>query len=372
MSNPQKHISDLLRAADKEIKNENLHQAMAYINKIYELEPRNVYAKAYRERIISLFEAQGMARKDAELKATNIQAADIPASGVVTPTPPLVQAKEPAPVQQTNTAPAAQQTQSIKKPEPKIVQQVQQSHSKQVERNLQKIQRTAASSEAYRTLLMDIWKDGAISTDEQHRIDSMRDTFAITQEEHIAFEKEVRIASYMNAVREDWKKGITDFEPIRKKFKITDQEQIAIEPKVFQLIQSLKSNGSVLILDDEKPFLEIVKGILSEAGYYCFTAMTGEEGLHLLETMTPDIVVCDINFSKPHMSGFAFYEKFRAIDKFLTTPFIFLSGLDQDVLIRTGKKLGADDYLLKPVDTELLLATIEGKLRRSRELKRAI
>ena len=54
------------------------------------------------------------------------------------------------------------------------------------------------------------------------------------------------------------------------------------------------------------------------------------------------------------------------------TPFIFLSALDQDVLIRTGKKLGADDYITKPIDTEMLLATIEGKLRRSRELRRIL
>jgi PleD family two-component response regulator len=219
---------------------------------------------------------------------------------------------------------------------------------------------------------LEIWKDGAISAEEQTRIDSMRETFAITPEEHAAFEKEVRQTSYFNAIRDEWKRGITDFEVQRKKFQISDQEQIALEPKVFQLIQSLQSNGSVLVLDDEEPFLRIVKGVIEEGGYYCFTATTGEEGLRLLESMTPDIVICDINFSKPNMSGFAFYEKFRSLDKFLATPFIFLSGLDQDVLVRTGKKLGADDYLFKPIDTEMLLATIEGKLRRSRELKRVM
>lgn len=372
MINQQRHMGDLLRYADKEIKNANLDLAMAYIKKVYEIEPKNVYAKAYRERIISLYEAQGMARKDAELKVTNIQSADIPAtsvenntSSVQQVTPPVQKKLEPVPV-----VPPPVQTE--KKQEPKIVQQVQQAQTKKIEQKIQTIQRSAAASEAYRTLLMDIWKDGAISADEQQRIDSMRDTFAITLEEHVIFENEVRVATYLTSIRDEWKRGVTNFEHVRTKFKITDQEHIAIEPKVFQLLQSLKSNGSVLLLDDEKPFLDILKGVLTEAGYYCFTAATGEEGLHLLETMTPDIIVCDINFSKPNMSGFAFYEKFRSIDKFLTTPFLFLSGLDQDVLIRMGKKLGADDYLLKPIDTELLLATVEGKLRRSRELKRAM
>lgn len=221
-------------------------------------------------------------------------------------------------------------------------------------------------------MLMEIWKDGSVTPDEQTRIDSMRETFAITPEEHVVIERDVRIVSYLHSIREEWRKGITDFSAQRKRFLITDQEQLSIEPRVIQLLQSLQSNGSVLVLDDEEPFLTIIKSVLDEGGYYCFTAKTGEDGLHLLESMTPDIVICDINFSKPNMSGFAFYERFRSIDKFLTTPFIFLSGLDQDVLVRTGKKLGADDYLFKPIDVEMLMATIEGKLKRSRELKRTM
>ncbi|MFA6456408.1 MAG: response regulator [Bacteroidota bacterium] len=383
MTEKQRHISDLLRSADREIKNGNLELAMAYILTIHELEVKNVYAKAYRERIISLFEAQGITRADAERKAALIKPMDLQspkAEELKSPPPeplkqeppkyeppkqelPKVEQKRvgptvpPAPsaIPVAQTPPVAP---SVPKPAPPV------------SAPLHKIKRTAAAAEAYRSLLLEIWKDGAISPEEQTRIDSMQDTFAITPDEHAAFEKEVRQTSYFNAIREEWRKGVTDFEVLRKKFRITDQEQIALEPKVFQLIQSLQSNGSVLVLDDEEPFLRIVKGVIEEGGYYCFTAVTGEEGLRLLETMTPDIVICDINFSKPNMSGFAFYEKFRSLDKFLTTPFVFLSGLDQDVLVRTGKKLGADDYLFKPIDTEMLLATIEGKLRRSRELKR--
>lgn len=364
MNEQQKNISGFLRLADKEIKNANLEQAMAYINKIFALEQKNVYAKAYRERIISLMEAKGISRIDAERKVSEAKfieqvpepIKDIPKPKIEAPkiVTPII---APFPIPLIDTIPTTQEQRQLGKPA--------------IPNKHHFIKRSAVASEAYKTLLMEIWSDGAITVDEQSRVESMRETFAITQDEHALIEKDVRMTSYLNSIKEVWRKGVTNFDALRKKFLITDQEQISLEPKVFQLLQSLQSNGSVLVLDDEVPFLTLIKGLLSEGGYYCFTATTGEEGLQLLDTMTPDIVICDINFTKPNMSGFAFYEKFRSIDKFLSTPFIFLSALDQDVLIRTGKKLGADDYLLKPVDTEMLLATVEGKLRRSRELRRA-
>ena len=373
MSISLKNISDFLRFADKEIKNNNLEAAMGFINKIFELDQKNVYGKAYKERIISLMEAQGVPRTEAEQRAANAKYVEPPVLQHVEPPKPEPVVKEvPQPqkpiLEQKKSEPAA----APAPPPPSLRPQIVKQPAPSDQAKYTQIRRSAAAGDAYKTLLMESWKDGSVTADEQSRINSMRETFAITIEEHTVIEKDVRLTCYLHSIRDEWRKGTTDFEALRKKFLITDQEQIAIEPKVFQLLQSLKANGSVLVLDDDEPFLSIIKGVLSEGGFYCFTAVTGEEGLHLLESMTPDIVVCDINFSKPNMSGFAFYEKFRSIDKFLTTPFIFLSGLDQDVLVRTGKKLGADDYLFKPIDTEMLLATIEGKLRRSRELKRAM
>lgn len=374
MNDKQKTISDLLRTADKEIKNTKYEEAMRYINRIFELDEKNVYAKAYKERVISLMEAQGMSRKEAERKASEAKPADVPHQIVESkpeekkPDPPAPVVQQPVQKKQEPALQPAEQP----KPQPQHATAQPQQPSPPPKKTPQIIKRTAAALDAYRTLLMEIWKDGQITDEEQGRIDSMRETFAITPEEHHQIETDVRTSCYMNAIRDSWRKGITNFEPLRKRFRLSDLEQSALEPKVMQLIQSLQAKGSVLVLDDEEAFLSVIKNILNEAGYYTFTSTSGEEGLHLLETMTPDIVLCDINFSKPRMSGFAFYERFRSIDKFLTTPFIFLSALDQDMLIRTGKKLGADDYLTKPIDTEMLIATIEGKLRRSRELRRTL
>lgn len=351
-------ISELLRGADKEIKAGRLAEALNYINRVFELDTRNIYAKAYKERILSLMEAQGITRADAHQMAAHASpTVQMPAAEPPTKSAP------PA----TEAAASTAEAKGAVVPPPATPVEPPPASAGRVGST---IRRSAAAAEAYRTLLLEIWKDGSITTDEQQRVDSMRDTFAITVEEHAEIEQSVRATAYLHAVRDAWKKGTTNFQPLRQRFGLSDQERTALEPKVLQLLQSLQSKGSVLVMDDDKAFLTVISEILTEAGYYCFTAVSGEEALHLLDTMTPDIVICDINFQKPNMSGFAFYEKFRSIDKFLTTPFIFLSALDQEVLVRTGKKLGADDYLTKPVDAEMLTATLEGKLRRSRELRR--
>ena len=328
MSLPSKQISDHLRTADKEIKAGNLDAAMGYINRIFELEQKNVYARAYKERIISLFEAQGLSRIDAEQRALRavIPAPPPPTAGpetlpVAAPVPPPSSAPKPVPPPRPATpapvpTPAAQTApRSVPPSAPqKNIPTATPASSSAAPAKQSPIRRSPVAAEAYKSLLMEIWKDGVISSDEQSRVDSMRDTFAIAHDEHGQIEKEVRITCYLHAIREEWKRGITDFSATRKRFLITDQEQISIEPRLFQLLQSLQANGSVLVLDDDQSFLGIIKGVLEDGSYYCFTAATGEEGLQLIETMTPDIVICDINFSKPHMSGFAFYEKFRSID----------------------------------------------------------
>jgi CheY-like chemotaxis protein len=374
MNNKQLAVSENLRNADKEIKGGKLNEAMCFINQIFDLDKNNIYAKAYKERIISMMESQGTPRKDAERIASEAKfppKPPEPAAPVQSPAPAPAEQPSPKPAEASGKNPLPVQRPQQKKETPPPAPAEPPRTPKSVPNAHRQIKRTAAADEAYRSLLLEIWKDGSISDEEQQRIDSMRDTFAITPDEHRQIEQQVRFTAYLNAIRNSWKKGITQFEPLRKKFLIQDSDQDLLEPKIMQLVQSLQSNGSVLILDDDEAFLSVMKDILHDKGYYVFTAISGEEALQLLESMTPDIVICDINFQKPHMSGFAFYEKFRSIDKYLTTPFIFLSALDQDVLIRTGKKLGADDYLTKPCDAEMLVATVEGKLRRFRELRRS-
>ncbi len=343
--NVRRTISELLKSADRSIKEGNLDGSLGFIDRVFEIDARNIYARAYKERILALKDAQAK-EKEAENKKT---------------------AEKPVPA----TVPAEKKTEEKAKPivaekaAPTIAPKTPQSKPGKLH-----IPRSPAALDAYKTLLVEIWQDGNVSSDEQSQIDSMKETFEISEKEHTEVERQVRIEAYLNAIREAWKRGITSFVDVRQRFKISDQEHLSVEQKINQFLQSLKSRGSVLLLDDEQAFLSIVKDVLIEAGFHCATVNSGEEGLALLEGFTPDIVICDIDFVKPNMNGFTFYEKFRAIDRFIDVPFVFMSGLDQDIVVRAGKQMGADDYLTKPFDAEMLIATIEGKLKRSREMKR--
>jgi CheY-like chemotaxis protein len=339
-------ISELLKSADRSIKDRNLDAALGFIDRVFEIEQRNVYARAYRERILALKDAEAKDKAAAEKKEA-LQ----PPKATPAVEKKKSEDKSPAAVPEKSTA-------SI---------QSKPSHQKSAALH---VRHSPAALEAYRTLLTEIWSDGNVTAEEQSQIDSMKETFEITEKDHTDIERQVRITAYLAAIREAWKMGVTSFVDIRKRFKISDQEHLGVEQKINQFLQSLKAKGTVLLLDDDHAFLSIIRDVLTEAGYTCVAVNSGEDGLKTLETVVPDIVVCDIDFVKPKMNGFTFYEKFRAIDRFVDVPFIFMSGLDQDIVVRAGKQMGADDYLTKPFDAEMLLATIEGKLKRSREIKR--
>ncbi|MCX6138377.1 MAG: response regulator [Ignavibacteriales bacterium] len=347
-------ISELLKSADRAIRDNKLAHAYDFINKVFEIDQRNIYALAYRERLLYLTEAAAKEQSTRE-KAAATKAPSAPASSQMQPAAKT----EPPPAQAPSDPrypPAAPAQQYVPAPE----------HAETAGHSIQK---SPAATEAYRRLLAEVWEDGNIDPTEQARIESMRETFEISKAEHAPIELEVRTSLFLDAVRRSYQKGVTTFDDLQKRYRLTQFEMQSVQPRLFQLLQSLKSRGFVMVVDDDEAFLSLVKRILEDTGYRCLTAISGEDGIRALDAETPDIILCDINFTKPNMSGFAFYERLRAVDRLTSTPFIFLSGLDQTIVVRTGKQMGADDYLTKPIDAELLLATVEGKIRRARELK---
>jgi putative two-component system response regulator len=124
---------------------------------------------------------------------------------------------------------------------------------------------------------------------------------------------------------------------------------------------------TLLVVEDNITLLEGLRDILSLEGFNVLTASNGQEALDQMGTLAPDMIISDI--AMPVMDGFALFQNVRSRIDWLTIPFVFLTarGDRQDVI--AGKNLGAEDYLVKPLSRDELLAAIRSRLNRSNELR---
>jgi len=93
------------------------------------------------------------------------------------------------------------------------------------------------------------------------------------------------------------------------------------------------------------------------------TAESAELALELLQRSLPAIIVADLLYGEGKMTGLEFYQKVRENPRLKSTPFLLMSGISDEFVVRAGMRLGVDNFIQKPFDLELLLATIEGKLK---------
>ena len=102
------------------------------------------------------------------------------------------------------------------------------------------------------------------------------------------------------------------------------------------------------MIDDDAKMRRQIAALLADEGYVTVEARNGREGVGLAKQEHPDLIVCDITM--PEMNGHRVLEALRTDTSMAHTPFIFLTGWGEREDLRTGMNLGADDYLVKPVD----------------------
>lgn len=122
-----------------------------------------------------------------------------------------------------------------------------------------------------------------------------------------------------------------------------------------------KISKKILCIEDEMETAHLLKEDLSERGYEVVLAFDGQEGLKSLLSNPPDLVLCDIGL--PIFSGYELLEKLNALAPRLAhIPFIFLTALSDRENELKGRRLGADDYVTKPIDFDVLEAIIKARL----------
>ncbi len=117
-----------------------------------------------------------------------------------------------------------------------------------------------------------------------------------------------------------------------------------------------KGQKLILIVEDDPNFTKAIQRILDSEGYSTLTASNGfEAGIHMGRYL-PDLITLDINM--PEMNGEEMLEIIRFTDYLSHLKILVISGLEEEKLQDMVDK-GADDYLQKPYDTEVLLAKVQ-------------
>ncbi len=129
----------------------------------------------------------------------------------------------------------------------------------------------------------------------------------------------------------------------------------------------MTNQNVILIVDDHPTLLNSLSMTLEHEGFTTVTATDGQDGLAKLQQNEISLILADV--AMPNLNGYQFFEMVRKNKKWLHIPFVFLTARSLDSDVRYGKELGADDYLVKPIEPEDLLAVIKGKLKRHLQFK---
>ena len=117
----------------------------------------------------------------------------------------------------------------------------------------------------------------------------------------------------------------------------------------------------ILLIEDDRETAGLVAEELVDDGFEVTRAHDGASGIAAIFKHAPDLVLCDV--SMPVMSGFEVLERLTAVaPRFGRMPFIFLTALADREHQLTGRQLGADDYVTKPIDFEILVSIIRARL----------
>jgi len=122
----------------------------------------------------------------------------------------------------------------------------------------------------------------------------------------------------------------------------------------------------ILVVDDDRTLRITLTRALENIGYQVEQVSSGAEALEACVKNPPDLVVSDVMM--PEMDGIEFCRRLRATPSGQLMPFIFLSGKGELEDRIHGHSIGADDYLIKPVNPRELAAKIEAQLERTRRI----
>ena len=123
------------------------------------------------------------------------------------------------------------------------------------------------------------------------------------------------------------------------------------------------SKPTILVVDDERHIVELVRFNLEKEGYRVITAQDGKEACSLASAEKPDLIILDVML--PEMDGFEVCRVIQRDSTISDVPIIMLTARTEELDKVLGLEIGADDYITKPFSPRELLARVKARLRRS-------
>ena len=301
----------LLAEAEELIKDQNYKMALNKVSEVYRADPKNFFARAYSDRIEELQQQQ---KKEAELFFA-----------------------KPAPAAPVAAAPPV---------------------------------KSGGSNLMYRELMKEVWFDGKVTPEEEIELKKVRDIFNISNKEHFDIEREVKLDAYLEALKLAWRDGVLTaneretLEMMRKRYDINTDEHHALESKIQEAKKGTPTKATILLVDPERDHITPLIQFFKEHHYDVIPALRVEDAFQKIVNHFPQLVLTEIVFSSSGLDGFSLFEKLQQHPTLKHVPFFFMSRIKDDKVIRAGLRLGLDLHFTKPVDYDLLLAAIEGRLRK--------
>jgi CheY-like chemotaxis protein len=302
----------LFSSAEQLIAKKEYEEALKKIVEVYQLDPGSHYAKAYSDKIVQLMMEEGQ-------------------QGVHKFDEPIV-------------------------PDQILVQ------------NTELPQSGRRSLLMYEELLKEYWFDGKINPEEENELKSVREIFAITLEEHTEIEKKVKLESYINGLRLAWKDGVISemerqvLDMMRKRYGITVSEHLELEGSVREAKRGTKAKARILIVTPDKELLANMTMTLQQRHYEVVFATRVEDALNSMVKLIPKLIISEVVFGTGAMDAFEFFENVQKHFSLQNVPFFFLTDAKNQNIIRAVLRMGFDHYLTKPLDMDLLVAAVDGKL----------
>jgi two-component system alkaline phosphatase synthesis response regulator PhoP len=117
----------------------------------------------------------------------------------------------------------------------------------------------------------------------------------------------------------------------------------------------------ILVVDDDKEVVRLMRGYLEQSGYEVLVAYNGETAMHIIRREQPDLILLDLML--PDRDGWDITRTLRSDGGLMTIPIIMLTARVDDTDKIVGLELGADDYVTKPYNPREVVARVRARLR---------